>query len=200
MSSPALTRTGTTRVNSSVLCQLSYGGPQTPILGHSPSDLPERFGRRIVVTDEGCWVFGGAKSSNGYGSVGYQRRVWSAHKLAYTLLVGPVPDGLSIDHVCHNRADDCAGGRTCRHRPCCNPDHLEAVPQALNNLRSPNSLHGATHCPMGHSYDDAYVRPNGRRECRACRDEKRSSYYPRERARYAALVAAGLDPRAPRTT
>lgn len=196
--SPGVTRTRATSVNSRLLCQLSYRGPSLPILGHQPSDLPERFARKILVTEGGCWRFTGAKSSNGYGSVGYRSRVWSAHKLAYTMLVGTVPDGLTLDHLCHNRDLDCPGGRTCEHRACCNPEHLEPVPQRVNSARSPNTLYGATHCPRGHSYATAYVRPNGRRECRECRDEKRPTYYERERAQYAARVAAGLDPRAPR--
>lgn len=76
----------------------------------------------------GCWEFEGARSC-GYGVVGSGRRrgqtapVVHVHRLVYEAFVGPVPDGLHIDHLC-------------RIRHCCNPDHLEAVSQGENNRRS----------------------------------------------------------------
>ncbi|OBK92611.1 hypothetical protein A5646_03270 [Mycobacterium sp. 1245499.0] len=68
-----------------------------------------------------CWTWTAA-STNGYGSVCYQKRTWSTHKLSYTLLVGPVPNGLTIDHLCRNKL-------------CCNPAHLEPVTNTENLRR-----------------------------------------------------------------
>jgi hypothetical protein len=72
--------------------------------------------------DPTCWIWTGAVTSRGYGSVSYERRIWSSHKLAYVLLVGPVPDGLTLDHLCLIKR-------------CCNPSHLEPVTNAENIRR-----------------------------------------------------------------
>jgi len=81
------------------------------------------------------------------------------------MIVGPIPDGLTIDHLCRNRA-------------CVKPAHLEAVSQRVNTLRSPIAVAAInarkTHCKRGHAFDDLNTRvsigPNGqrRRDCRAC--------------------------------
>ena len=90
--------------------------------------LEERFWARIAAVDwEQCWPWLGAISDNGYGNiswrdwsggVGVTRHV-STHIYAYTLLVGPVPEGLELDHIC-------------RRRHCCNPAHLEPVTRREN--------------------------------------------------------------------
>jgi hypothetical protein len=77
-----------------------------------------------------CWTWTGAKTSTGYGSFGYQGRTWSTHRLAYELLVGPIPDGLTIDHLCRNK-------------PCCNPSHLEPVTIRENQRRAHEARYGA---------------------------------------------------------
>ena len=118
MGSPARSRSGDTAINSRVLCQLSYGGMNP----HKVAALPERFAARVSVQDDGCWIWTGAKASNGYGSIGYESRTHSTHRLAYTLLVGPVPEGLQLDHLC-------------RVKSCCNPAHLEPVTNAENQAR-----------------------------------------------------------------
>lgn len=82
----------------------------------------------IAGLDPTCWIWTGAVQGKGYGSVGHQKRIWSSHKLAYTLLVGPVPEGLTLDHLCRNKL-------------CCNPAHLEAVTN-LENIRRGLSARG----------------------------------------------------------
>lgn len=72
--------------------------------------------------DPTCWTWTGAVTSKGYGSVSYERRIWSSHKLAYVLLVGTVPDGLTLDHLCLTKR-------------CCNPAHLDPVTNAENIRR-----------------------------------------------------------------
>jgi hypothetical protein len=82
-----------------------------------------RFMERINRTASGCWEWTSYRNYAGYGlfnTGGSPRRV---HRLAYTHFIGPIPDGLQVDHVCRNRA-------------CCNPDHLEAVTPSVNTLRA----------------------------------------------------------------
>ena len=80
----------------------------------------ERIYPRIVESD-GCWIWTGA-IRNGYGAVGIGRHVEYVHRWVYQDLVGEIPDGLVIDHLCVNRA-------------CANPEHLEPVTRAVNNAR-----------------------------------------------------------------
>lgn len=71
-----------------------------------------------IAADTGCWVWRGRTNRDGYGKIGRQTL---AHRAYYEALVGPIPDGLTIDHLCRNRA-------------CVNPDHMEPVP-AVENVR-----------------------------------------------------------------
>ncbi|NBE80347.1 HNH endonuclease signature motif containing protein [Micromonospora rubida] len=126
---------------------------------------------------DGCWPWRGHTDDDGYGRFGKASE--GAHRAAYELMVRPIPEGLHVDHLCHNRDETCAGGTTCRHRLCVNPTHLEAVTQRENVLRSPHTMphHNATktHCPQGHEYtaENTYSRRTAkgyaRRECKACR-------------------------------
>ena len=76
-----------------------------------------RFWDRVLVT-ETCWLWTGATQTRGYGSVGVGNgRTALAHRVAYQQTVGPIPDGMTIDHVCENKV-------------CVNPDHLEVVTRA----------------------------------------------------------------------
>lgn len=138
----------------------------------------ERFWAKVEKTD-GCWIWTAAKT-HGHGVFGVNGRNRYAHILAYELLVGPVPDGLDLDHLCRNRA-------------CVRPDHLEPVTRRVNLLRGETiaARHAAkTHCPQGHPYEPPHVRivqgPNGpQRQCRTCDRD-------RQRARRAAARAARL--------
>lgn len=73
-----------------------------------------------------CWLWTGAITPHGYGvfSIGPKSAPRSivAHRVAYEVLVGPIPDGAVLDHVCGNRA-------------CCRPEHLEPVTHAVNTQR-----------------------------------------------------------------
>lgn len=87
----------------------------------SISAFPANMNSRLLVTD-GCWHWQGAVTSSGYGSVSHEGRIWSTHRLAYELLVGLIPEGLQIDHLCLNKL-------------CCNPAHLEPVTAQENRRR-----------------------------------------------------------------
>lgn len=122
------------------------------------TDHAARFWAKVDTSGE-CWTWLAYISPDGYGRFLVDGSMRVAHRVAYELVIGPIPDGLVMDHLCRNRA-------------CVRPEHLEAVTQGTNLSRSP--LMGAantskTHCPSGHPYDAGNTRRSGaRRHCRAC--------------------------------
>lgn len=129
--------------------------------------LPPNMQSKIVPHGE-CWLWAGALNSRGYSSVADGKGgTVLAHRRAYELLVGPIPDGLTIDHLCRTKA-------------CVNPLHLEPVTGAENTRRK---LALQTHCKHGHplSGENLHirVRPNGLefRECLTCRRANSRRYY-----------------------
>jgi hypothetical protein len=138
----------------------------------------ERFMQRVERVENGCWLWTGTVHKFGYGVARHRGHRVRAHRLAYELFIGPVPDGLTVDHVCHN-GSGCDGGHACLHRRCVNPAHLEAVTNGVNVLRgeSPLARHARkTHCPRDHEYTSENTRVyRGKRYCRAChRDYERT--------------------------
>ncbi|MDX3235676.1 HNH endonuclease signature motif containing protein [Streptomyces sp. ME03-5709C] len=137
----------------------------------------ERLLDKVTPGWGGCWIYTGHIHKNtGYGTFTVSaKRTTTAHRISYELFVGPVTKGVHVDHRCHNQATDCPGGRTCIHRRCINPLHLEAVTGRENLLRSSLTVAGAnarkTHCPNGHEYtpENTYRIP-GRPTNRYCRE------------------------------
>lgn len=131
--------------------------------------IPEPFLVRIAVTDNDCWVWQSSLTRKGYASFKYRGRTHVVHRYVYEALVGPIPDGLTLDHL----ADRCTS------KACCNPAHLEPVTSRENSLRSDHTLAGRqarqTTCGKGHEFTDAntYRAPGNprRRGCRQCRAE-----------------------------
>lgn len=96
----------------------------------------ERLQRKSTVDPDGCWVWNGTVNNRGYGCIGVNGKVVLVHRLAHHLLVGPIPDGLQVDHLCHNDTSGCLGELACLHRRCWRPDHLEAVSGKVNRDRA----------------------------------------------------------------
>lgn len=127
----------------------------------STAMIEDRFWAKVDKTDT-CWLWTAAENNKGYGIFAVSKRdLWLAHRFSYELNIGPIPDGLVIDHV---------RKRGCTSTLCVNPAHLEAVTDGENVMRSKKD-----HCPQGHPYDEAntYLRPStGHRECRQCNRDR----------------------------
>lgn len=131
----------------------------------TPASLPANM--RSKTEDTGtCWNWTGALQTRGYGSVGISDgRTSLAHRRSYELLVGPIPEGLTIDHLCFNKR-------------CINPAHLEPVTGAENTRRS---LARQTHCKSGHPLFGENLRiqvrnGNAHRICLTCSREYKREY------------------------
>ena len=138
-----------------------------------------RFNRQTkFVGDEGCLIWHGVKGRGGYGR--FKRddgTTIAAHRFVWEVIMGrEIPDGMQVDHMCHGWAVEkgtCAGDSTdheCRHRACCNPQHLELVSASENTRRQDHAERRVTHCPQGHEYTDENTRitKDGKRKCRTC--------------------------------
>lgn len=113
--------------------------------------------------DNECWPWKAALNEGGYGRLLVDGKMERSHRLAYTLLVGPIPEGLVIDHLCRNRA-------------CCNPSHMEPVSNAENVARGTvrqrlSAKYAAiTHCKRGHAYaENSFRNKRGARVCKLCK-------------------------------
>lgn len=131
----------------------------------------DRFWAKVTVADSGCWEWQASRFPAGYGKFWLNGKTERAHRVAYMFSVGPIPEGLEIDHKCVNP-------------PCVRPDHLEAVTSKVNSQRSKSANREKTHCPQGHPYsgDNLYRRNDGGRECRACHRERQRRYYNRKQS------------------
>ena len=103
----------------------------------------------------------------GYGTWTIDGHTFYVHRLAYELLVGPIPEGLHIDHLCNTRT-------------CCNPLHLDPVTQAENNRRSWERRGRPETCKRGHPLAEAPVR-NGSRHCRECASIRKAKWRAKNR-------------------
>lgn len=137
------------------MCELHYdrwkkhGDPATPL--PTRSDL---FWAQVTKSS-GCWLWTGYANLNGYGEFAE----FMAHRFAYTEIVGSIPPGMTLDHLCRVHA-------------CVRPSHLEPVSRGENVRRGDSGAHNRikTHCAQGHPYDEANTRwyGPGWRACRTC--------------------------------
>lgn len=137
--------------------KVNKAGPTHPTLGTS------------------CWEWSGSHEGGGYANVWFGKRVRKAHRVSYELVVGPIPVGLELDHLCRNVG-------------CVNPAHLEPVTHAENCRRGLAGKYQTRKmfCPSGHEYtpENTYVSKSNRRHCRACEAARRAR--PEYKARMSA--------------
>ena len=120
--------------------------------------LPERIEQKFT-RGLGCWEWTAA-TANGYGYVWSDGRVQPAHRVVYEGLKEPIPDGLHIDHTCHNRR-------------CVNPEHLEPVTCGENTRRGYAERGRRTHCKRGHRYTpESHYTYGCNRHCKTCIRER----------------------------
>ncbi len=169
--------------------------------------LRERLMSHVSVQPNGCWLWAGAITEHGYGRFGKSQRV---HRVSYEIHVGEIPKGMDIDHTCHD-PKICAGGRSCLHRRCVNPDHLGIATRKFNSSPERSTNRGAriateigsklkreaTHCKRGHEFtlENTRIQHGKFRLCIECaRKSDRESARQRRRARKAAATAANQQP------
>jgi hypothetical protein len=140
---------------------------------HGRVTLPskeERFWSRVDKSGD-CWLWTASRDYKGYGQFRLDGKNRKAHRVAYQMLIGPIPVDLCIDHLC-------------RVRHCVNPAHMEVVTNAENIRRGRTGAweRAITHCPTGHPYDETntYVY-RGMRNCRACNRERSRERRRREK-------------------
>lgn len=155
--------------------------------------IRERLFAKRNILPNGCWEYTGFITETGYGQFGVGQKHFLVHRVSYEEFVGSIPDGLTIDHKCHTV--ECAGGKTCPHRRCFNPDHLGPETNRDNILRgvSPSAQQARqTHCKNGHALEGQNLKiKTGHRLCRECiRDYKRS---PKEQERQRKHYWANLE-------
>lgn len=136
---------------------------------HRPT-AETRFWSHVDASGD-CWIWTGTLSPSGYGRFFWtenrEARNGRAHRWVWEHLVGPIPPGYTIDHLCKNLV-------------CVNPDHLEPVTAAVNVLRGESFVarnRRKVQCHRGHwfTHDNTYVDKTGRRHCRICsRDTMRA--------------------------
>lgn len=145
-------------------------------MANSRVPLRERFDANWTPEpNTGCWLWTGAiyAGTRGYGRIKMRGRVSSAHRVAWLLYRGPIPDGMVLDH-------------TCRVRACVNPDHLRVVTPKINSIENSRGVgainRAKTQCHRGHPFDIANTRiavvsrltdgtPKMGRQCRQCSRE-----------------------------
>ena len=141
-----------------------YAVPAVPI---NPADVDQARFWRLVEKTETCWNWK-SYTHNGYGEFDVKKKTRRAHRISYTLLRGEIPAGMTLDHLCRNRA-------------CVNPDHLEPVPLKENTARGAGysaTVHRTGVCGKGHSMEDAYPHPTtGKLWCRTCMNQTRHNRY-----------------------
>lgn len=145
----------------------------------APTPAHERVLARTDKIATGCWIWRGATNHGGYGIVQLGRGIGTdrTHRVIYKALVGEIPEGMTVDHLCGVPG-------------CVNPEHLELVSRSENTSRQWATGRGnagvrqkeKTHCPAGHAYDErnTYLSSSGRRHCRACSRARRRLATARE--------------------
>jgi hypothetical protein len=164
------------------------GGPRHgPWLNRTEAARRLRARCRVSTTESydgtACLLWTGFVDGDGYGNrLQVEGVVTSPHRMSYWAAFGAIPDGLQIDHRCHDPWS-CSSEATCPHRRCINPLHLEAVTPQVNTLRSGGvaaANAAASKCSNGHPWDKVHA--TGRRRCSTCEQELAREQYRRRSA------------------
>lgn len=168
-------------MSGSVMVAAHLGLP-TKRVGRGGSKSPvhvRTFVKAFINEETGCWEWRGAKNELGYGVITIvkdgMRHTMRAHRISWSHIRGPIPQGLVLDHLCRNPS-------------CINPDHLEPVPQALNVQRGRAGHHNKakTHCVNGHEFtpeNTKFLPGRDQRQCRACGAERLRIFYDKHGGR-----------------
>ncbi|WP_411431134.1 HNH endonuclease [Mycolicibacterium conceptionense] len=173
--------------NKHYLRSLKHGDPTKVLCAQDKRPAEDRWrGRYEVDIATGCWNWTG-HLANGYGIISVRGIDCRAHRFVYEQLIGPIENGMTLDHLCHNRDLLCPGGDPCTHRRCVNPDHMDPVPHVVNVMRgkAPAATNSRkTHCKYGHEFtpENTIIRKGGHRGCRACGRRQQREYHERKRA------------------
>lgn len=118
--------------------------------------IKDRLHSTVLIAENGCWEWQAYRHhKGGYGRVWYQDRLQMAHRVSYMVFVGPIPEGMTVDHLCFN------GG-------CINPEHLRLLSHLENSRLQRKGL--ATHCQRGHEFtpENTWTASGTRRTCKTC--------------------------------
>lgn len=142
--------------------------------------IKDRIHDSVNITDTGfdtpCWLWKKSLIWSGYAKTWYQGKTVAAHRLSYEVFIGPIPDGLQVDHLC-------------KIKHCVNPEHLEPVTPRTNVMRADTVAArnaAKTHCGEGHEYAGdnlLIVQTTGERRCRTCTNETARQYRNRQRGK-----------------
>jgi hypothetical protein len=132
-------------------------------------NTPEDFHKRHAIDSNGCHIWYGSLTEDGYGRFTINFQAWLAHRYAYFLKYGTLDPKKEIDHKC-------------RVRRCVNPDHLEEVTSKENVMRGNTVARrnsNKTHCKHGHEFtiENTYIKSNGGRLCKQCGRDNARKYY-----------------------
>lgn len=162
-------------------CRLHWGrwkrqGDPLALATFQGLTVEQRFLQYVDRTDS-CWLWTGGINQHGYSKFWDGQKLTSGHRTSFALFVGPLVDGMEIDHLC-------------RVRHCVNPAHLEQVTPRTNVVRSvsPAAINAAkTECASGHPLagENLILSPEGYRYCRECRRRWAREYQRRRRSKVA---------------